>query len=118
MGEAGAGDFVYMDPPYVPLPADEEGGDKKSFVGYNADGFAPSDHDRFFLGCEKLTAKKVDWLMSNSDVPDVRNRFPEGSYETSIVVCRRSINAKEPGSRVNEVLIRSFAAAAAAAAKV
>ena len=113
MGEAGAGDFVYMDPPYVPLPADEEGDNKKSFVGYNADGFAPSDHERFFVACEKLTAKKVDWLMSNSDVPDVRNRFPEGSYNTSIVVCRRSINAKEPGSRVNEVLIRSSGPAVA-----
>ena len=100
VADAKKGDFVYMDPPYVP---EEE----KSFVGYNMDGFGENDHERFFVCCEKLVEKNVQWLMSNSDMALVKNRFPpEKNFVTGIVSCRRSVNAKEPGSRTNEVLIQ------------
>ena len=99
VADAKVGDFVYMDPPYVP---EEE----TSFVGYNMDGFGESDHERFFVCCEKLVEKNVGWLMSNSDMVVVKNRFPEEkNFVTGTVSCRRSVNAKEPGSRANEVLI-------------
>lgn len=114
-------DYVYLDPPYVPTDGrgdgdgDDDGDgdgdgdgkkDKKkgtsSFTGYNANGF--TDHSRFFLFCENLKNKGVHWLMSNSDTILVRDKFSEG-YQTTVISCRRTVNAKAPGSRVNEVLI-------------
>lgn len=86
-------DFVYLDPPYAPVNA-------TSFVGYTADGFGK--HAELFELCKNMKAK---FLMSNADVPLVREAF-EG-YETKIVSCRRAINSKKPESRANEVLIRS-----------
>jgi len=109
---ADTGDFVYLDPPYLPLIVSEE--DKKnSFVGYNEGGFSPLDHEELFDGCEDLTARGVSWLMSNSDIDVLRGRFERDPYKVDMIVCRRTINPKFPNSKENELLIQ-FAAAAAA----
>jgi DNA adenine methylase len=89
------GDFVYLDPPYAPEC-------DKSFVGYTVDGFGLKNHQILFDMCGKLTA---NMLMSNADVPLVRESFPEPNYITKIVSCRRAINSKSPGAKTNEVLI-------------
>jgi DNA adenine methylase len=86
-------DFIYLDPPYAPVNV-------TSFVGYNADGFGK--HEELFELCKKLNTK---FLMSNADVPLVRETFKD--YEIKTISCRRSINAKNPESRANEVLIRN-----------
>ena len=82
--------FVYLDPPYAPLNA-------TSFVGYQASGFV--DHETLFRLC-----KKYNFLMSNADVPLVRDAFV--GYPTSVISCRRAIHSKNPETRTNEVLIR------------
>jgi DNA adenine methylase len=86
-------DFIYLDPPYVPINI-------TSFVGYNAGGF--SKHKELFDLCCSL---KSSFVMSNADVPLVKEAFPSPKYETKIVSCRRAINSKNPESVVNEVLI-------------
>ena len=88
-------DFVYLDPPYAPET-------DKSFVGYTADGFSLENHRELFGLCGGLPCP---FLMSNADVPLVREAFP--NYETKIISCRRAINSKEPDAKTNEVLIRS-----------
>jgi DNA adenine methylase len=92
----GAGDFVYLDPPYAPV-------DEKSFVGYTVDGFRLADHQELFKQIRTLKEKGAKMLLSNADVPLVREAFP--SYETKIVSCRRAIHSKTPDARINEVLI-------------
>ena len=86
-------DFVYLDPPYAPVNV-------TSFVGYNADGFGK--HEELFDLCKNMNTK---FLMSNADVPLVKETFKD--YEIKTISCRRSINAKNPESRANEVLIRN-----------
>ena len=95
LGNLGGGDddFVYLDPPYAPE-------NKSSFVSYTADGF--QQHEVLF---QTMKEKKAGFLMSNADVPLVRDAFPSPEFTTTIVSCRRAINSKDPGSRVNEVLI-------------
>jgi len=88
-------DFVYLDPPYVPVNI-------TSFVGYNSDGF--NKHSELFELCHHLTGK---FLMSNSAVSIVIDEFSSSKYETKIVSCRRAIHSKNPESRANEVLIRN-----------
>jgi DNA adenine methylase len=90
-----AGDFVYLDPPYAPES-------ETSFVSYTSDGFNLENHTRLFELCGTMPAS---FLMSNADVPLVRNAFPTPTYTTKIINCRRAIHSKNPDSTTNEVLI-------------
>lgn len=87
-----SGDFVYVDPPYVPETA-------TSFVGYVAGGF-PHHHALF----DGLKALPCGFLMSNSAAPSVLEAFPE-PYRTKRVPARRAIHSKDPSSTTYEVLI-------------
>jgi DNA adenine methylase len=89
-----------LDPPYAP----ETG---TSFVGYTMGGFDVDQHKILFNLCGLLKQKNVQMLMSNADVPLVREAFPAASYTTTIVSARRAIHSKDPSSKTKEVLIRN-----------
>lgn len=97
MALAKAGDVVYLDPPYVPETA-------TSFVGYNADGFSGEQHHTLFALIHSLVQRDVNVIMSNADVPLVREAFPP-PYQTHVISVRRAINSKKPDARTNEVII-------------
>lgn len=88
------GDFVYVDPPYVPESA-------TSFVGYVADGFSSDTHTALFTA---LRTTPATFVMSNSDVPLVRESFPF-PFQTKTITARRAIHSKDPSSKTTEVLI-------------
>jgi DNA adenine methylase len=90
-----AGDFVYLDPPYAPET-------DTSFVGYVAEGFGTAMHRSLFDQCARLRAT---FLMSNANVTLVREAFPEPTYRTETILCRRAINSKRPNATTHEVLI-------------
>ena len=87
------GDYVYLDPPYAKE-------NKKSFVGYNKQGFDLDTHIRLFSLVKNL---KVKFSMSNSNVPLVTKTFED--YEIITIEARRAINSKNPGSKTTEVII-------------
>ena len=90
------GDFVYLDPPYVPE-------DKKSFVGYNACGFDLETHNKLFELVRKFNSQKVKFIMSNSNTDLVNNTFVD--YNKEIITARRAINSKNPADKTKEVVI-------------
>jgi DNA adenine methylase len=94
------GDFVYMDPPYVPE-------NPTSFVGYTKDGFQANDHIQLFRFCRRMAEQSCNkkWLMSNANMPYLHETFALNIYHFETVECKRSINSKKPGSKTQEVLI-------------
>ena len=84
------GDFVYMDPPYVPVNA-------TSFTNYTKGDF---NHGLLLTFVRGL---KCRWLLSNADVPIMHDTFTN----VDLIECRRAINSKDPSSKINEVLISS-----------
>ena len=81
-------DFVYLDPPYVP---------ESKTSNYTHMGF--KEHQLLF----DLVKKMNSFILSNSDTPLVRDNFIE--YQILTIVCKRSINAKKPNSKTNELII-------------
>ena len=96
------GDLVYFDPPYVPLTA------TASFSSYSAAGFNEGDQRRLAQVIDKLVARGVRVMLSNSSASLTRQVYQDG---LSLFALRatRSISASG-GSRqaVDEVLGLSY----------
>lgn len=90
------GDFVYLDPPYVPENA-------TSFVKYIKCGFDLKMHKKLFSEIIKLNKKGVKFAMSNANVILVRDYFI--GYNCDKIIARRAINSKKPESTTIEVII-------------
>lgn len=95
-------DFIYLDPPYVPI-------NNKSFVGYNIDGFDINKHKLLFnLIINSNIKNNCKILMSNADVNFVKDYFLSYNYTIITILCKRTINSKNPESKINEVLVKSY----------
>ncbi len=94
------GDFVYLDPPYVPLSA------TASFTAYAKKPFDLAEQARLAKQLRGLGTRKVAALLSNSDCSETRALYP--SYREAVPV-RRAINSVASGrGAVGELLVRSF----------
>jgi DNA adenine methylase len=81
------GDFVYFDPPYVPLSA------TSSFTSYTSHGFGPAEQTRLRDTAQELKQRGVVVLVSNSCAPFVRDLYTEG-FRVSEIAATRSVNSK------------------------
>ena len=90
------GDFVYFDPPYVPV-------NENSFVGYTEGGFDLDMHNNLFNKIDEINKRKIKLLMSNANVDLVNNHFKD--YKRQEITTRRAIHAKNPEAKAKEVLI-------------
>ena len=90
------GDYVYLDPPYVPL-------DTKSFVSYTKHGFDQDMHEKLFSKIKMLQQKHIKFSMSNAKVKMVTETFE--NFNIKEVIAKRAIHSKNPGSKVTEVIV-------------
>lgn len=74
---ASRGDFVYLDPPYLPVftRPDVEKEPTAKFNKYTAKTFELSDLEDLAEICATLSRRQVKWVMSNRDTESVRNMF-------------------------------------------
>lgn len=69
LGRAQRGDFVYLDPPYLPLS------ETSKFYLYTEKRFREPDLRDLAKCCEELSVAGVNWVLSNRDTPLVRELF-------------------------------------------
>ena len=98
-------DFVYLDPPYAPET-------QSSFVGYTENGFNIENHNNLFKLIHTLTDTNKKLMLSNADVSLVRKNFcnceKNDKYSTLSILCKRSINSKNPDAKAKEVIIKNY----------
>lgn len=95
------GDFVYFDPPYVPL------NETSSFTSYTKDGFDLDMQFKLRDVCDELDSKGVMFMLSNSDTKLVNELY--SNYEIKKVFASRAINANGNGrGKITEVLVRNY----------
>jgi DNA adenine methylase len=98
--KAHSGDFVYFDPPYVPLSA------TSSFTSYTSNGFGPDAQTRLRDVAFALKQRGVNVLLSNASAPLVRDLYERG-FETTEVSATRLVNSKVSGrGAITELIIR------------
>ncbi len=99
VASARAGDFVYFDPPYVPVSQYSD------FSRYTSRPFGVDEHRRLRDVAARLKSRGVAVLVSNSGAPEVRALYGS-EFEIRTVMATRFINSKGDGrGRVPEVLI-------------
>jgi DNA adenine methylase len=111
LAEAGAGDFVYCDPPYAPLSR------TSSFASYTAAGFTPFDQQRLQEAVVGACQRGAHVVVSNSSAPEILAAYstrPAKMARLTIerVAARRSINSRASArGPVDELIISNVAVA-------
>jgi DNA adenine methylase len=98
-----AGDFIYFDPPYVPLTS------TANFTDYYAGGFGQAEQEALAAIYRRLDAKGCRVMLSNSDTDLVRALYCNEAYQIIPVQARRAINS-QAGKRgpVSEVVVLNY----------
>lgn len=100
IASAQRGDFVYFDPPYVPIS------EFSDFTRYTNAPFSDADQVRLRDVALALKKRGVSVLLSNSSAPLVRELYRDG-FEIVEVEASRAVNCKaEKRGKVVEFLIR------------
>lgn len=83
---ANPGDFVYLDPPYLPLS------DTSKFYLYTEKRFRAPDLGELASLCNTMSERGIAWIMSNRDTPLVRELFD--GHDFHALTTRRSVAAQ------------------------
>lgn len=95
------GAFVYFDPPYVPIST------SSSFTGYTEGGFSLKNQEELKEQCDKLNARGINFLLSNSDCEFIRELYKD--YNIITVKAKRNINRNgSDRGEINEVLVMNY----------
>lgn len=102
--QAAPGDFVYFDPPYVPVSP------TASFTHYTGQTFGHADQLRLAQAFDTLQQRGVYVMLSNSHTPVTRELYAAHAVSTSVVYASRKINCdgNKRGS-VEELIVCSYA---------
>ena len=95
------GDFVYLDPPYLPI------GKFSDFKRYTKNFFHEQDHVQLAQLCGLLDSRKCLFMLSNSFHPRITELYSRFRIEK--VKANRFINCRGNGrGKINELIIRNY----------
>jgi DNA adenine methylase len=101
LDEAKKGDFVYFDPPYVPLSPTSD------FTAYIPGGFGEAQQKKLATVFTKLAERGAHVMLSNSETPFVRKLY--AGYRIDVVQASRSVNSNAlRRGKLHEVVVRSW----------
>ena len=101
IAEAVEGDFVYFDPPYVPMTP------TASFTAYTAEGFGLESQQRLAQAMKDLQRKGVKAIASNSST-SLTSEIYEG-LNLKVIQAPRMVGAKSSSrGKIDELLISNF----------
>lgn len=96
-----AGDFVYFDPPYIPI------NETSSFTSYTNEGFSYEDQIRLRDVFSELTRKNIYCMLSNSYSPITLELYKE--FNIHEVKAKRSINSvASKRGEISEVIVTNY----------
>lgn len=99
VAEAEAGDFIFFDSPYAPINA-------TSFEDYTKEGFAEEEHRRLAELYKALDKKGCYCMLTNHDVPLIRELYAD--YNIEVVEVKRLINRNANARTGTEVIITNY----------
>jgi len=98
---AKSGDFVYLDPPYIPIDL------TSSFTSYHSQGFGIKDQERLASVMKDLGRNGVRAMCSNSDTPTSQKIF--GELNLRKIQAPRMVSARASGrGSVSELVITNY----------
>jgi DNA adenine methylase len=101
ISSAKSGDFVYLDPPYIPIDL------TSSFTSYHSQGFGIKDQERLASVMSDLEKIGVRAMCSNSDTPVSEKIF--GKFNLHKIQATRMVSAKSSGrGTVSELVITNY----------
>lgn len=93
---AETGDFIYFDPPYVPLT------ETANFTSYQSTGFIEKDHRELLELAARLKGRGVNVVLSNSSAQWVIENYSDAGFQVNLINARRLIGGK--GATRNSVM--------------
>ena len=104
VNNAKKGDFVYFDPPYMPLSK------TSYFTGYTHTGFDEKDQERLAKSFQELSDKGVYVMESNSSTDFIKELYKD--FNLLEVDARRNINSiGTKRNSIKELIIRNYGVA-------
>lgn len=101
LAKAREGDFIYLDPPFVPLSA------TSNFVSYTSQGFSPQDQAQLAALFRKLDKRGCKVLLSNSDTNYARKLYSD--FDQFTIKAARAISCRgESRTGFTELLVRNY----------
>jgi DNA adenine methylase len=97
------GDFIYLDPPYIPVSS------TAYFTNYTKYEFSPDDQKNLASVFRKLDERGCKVMLTNSDTPSARELYSDYAKYNERVDSKRSINSK--GSKREghtDLIIRNY----------
>ena len=99
--DAETGDFVYFDPPYIPL------NETSSFTSYTHEGFSYEEQIRLRNTFKELTERGVYAMLSNSSSPLVEELYKD--FNIYFVEAQRTNGAKSSSrGKISEIIVTNY----------
>ncbi len=93
------GDFVFLDPPYIPIS------EYSDFKRYTKEQFGISDHSRLAVEFSRLHSLGCHLLLTNSNHPLVHELYEQ--YEIQVIPTKRSVSCKADSRTGEDTLVIS-----------
>ena len=103
---AESGDFIYFDPPYLPISK------TSNFTDYTSEGFDIEEQKRLARLCKELSDRRVYIMVSNSDTSEITKLYEKyDDFYIYRVTSNRLINSKTDRRKgAREVIITNYEA--------